>query len=160
MELAIVLLLGLVIVAKVYIDAKNRPNAELDSLRAQLAQSQLREQQQFDAFIASENAYKAKSEAYDTLLGQKKSSEVRLGFLAEQIAPVLDVFPYKDDEIHHMGQPLDLLVYRQDEIVFIEIKTGTSQLSSKQKRIKQLIQEGKVRFEEHRITTDGYKIKP
>jgi hypothetical protein len=55
---------------------------EVKNLQKELAQSQLREQQQFDAGIAAQNALKAKEEAYNTLLGQKKSSEVKVGFLA------------------------------------------------------------------------------
>ena len=43
--------------------------------------------------------------------------------------------------------------------VFLEIKIGTSQLSEKQRKIRSLIELGKVRFEEHRITEDGYSIK-
>jgi predicted Holliday junction resolvase-like endonuclease len=37
------------------------------------------------------------------------------------------------------------------EILFIEVKTGSSQLSTREKSIKELIQQGKIRYIEYRI---------
>ena len=50
-------------------------------------------------------------------------------------------------------------MFSEDEIVFLEIKIGTSTLSEKQRNIKRLIEGGKVRFEEHRVTEVGYTVK-
>jgi predicted Holliday junction resolvase-like endonuclease len=58
-----------------------------------------------------------------------------------------------------MFRPIDYLVFEEDRIVFLEIKMGTSQLSPKQKNIARLIKEGKVEFQEHRISESGYTIK-
>jgi predicted Holliday junction resolvase-like endonuclease len=58
-----------------------------------------------------------------------------------------------------MFRPIDYIVFSEDEIVFLEIKIGTSQLSDKQKKIRHLIESGKVRFEEHRVTENGYSVK-
>lgn len=97
--------------------------------------------------------------AYEKLNHQKKSSEVRLGQTAEVLAGFLEDFPYPDEEIKAMYQPIDLIVFKEDEIVFIEIKSGESQLSEKQRKIRDLIEEKKVRFEVHRINGKGYKVK-
>jgi predicted Holliday junction resolvase-like endonuclease len=98
-------------------------------------------------------------ERYNKLLSQKKSSEVKVGQTVEQLVGFLDSFPYPNEEIKALYQPVDLIVFKEDEIVFIEVKSGDSQLSPKQRKIKELVQSGKVRFEVHRINGKGYEIK-
>ncbi len=46
--------------------------------------------------------------------------------------------------------PIDLIAFDKDTIKFIEVKTGQSQLSPKQKYIKKQIEEGRVEFKEVR----------
>lgn len=89
----------------------------------------------------------------------KISADVKLGHKGEVLLPFLHDFPYKDDEIKGMYQPIDLIVFRPDEIIFCEIKTGTSSLSEKQKNIRRIIKEGKVRFEVHRLNEKGVSVK-
>ncbi len=98
-------------------------------------------------------------EQFEKLRFNKISGDVKLGQKFEVIAPFLDSFPYPDDEIKAMYQPIDLIIFREDEVVFLEIKTGVSQLSDKQRRIKKNIKEGRVRFEEIRMTEKGVTIK-
>jgi predicted Holliday junction resolvase-like endonuclease len=97
--------------------------------------------------------------AFEKLQHQKKSSEVKTGAIVEQLVGFLDEFPYPDDEIKALYQPIDLIVFRPDEIVFVEVKSGDSQLSEKQRKIRDMIEEKKVRFEVHRINGKGYKVK-
>lgn len=85
------------------------------------------------------------------LLSQKKSSEVRLGQISEQLVPFLDKFKYDPKNAHFIGMPIDYVVFNNDEILFIEVKSGGSTLSKKQSEIKKLINGGKVRFETIRI---------
>lgn len=107
-----------------------------------------------------ENAAKTViKEAYSKLQFQAKSSQVKTGQIVEQLVGFLDDFPYPDDEIKALYQPLDLIVFREDEIVFVEIKSGEAQLSEKQRKLRDLIEAKKVRFEVHRINGNGYKIK-
>lgn len=82
---------------------------------------------------------------------QKKSSEVRLGHIAETLAPFLDQFEFEPEECSFLGQPIDYISFGQDEVTFIEVKSGNSQLSSKQRRIRDQILEGKVAWKEVRI---------
>ena len=82
---------------------------------------------------------------------QKKSSEVRLGHIAETLAPFLDQFEFNPEECSFLGQPIDYISFGQDDITFIEVKSGKSQLSSKQRKIRDQIQEGKVKWKEVRI---------
>ena len=88
---------------------------------------------------------------YTKLLSQKKSSEVRLGQISEQLVPFLDKFKHDPKNAHFIGMPIDYIVFNNDEIVFIEVKSGGSTLSKKQSEIKKLINSGKVRFETIRI---------
>jgi predicted Holliday junction resolvase-like endonuclease len=134
---------------------------EVKNLQKELAQSQLREQQQFDAGIAAQNALKAKEEAYNTLLGQKKSSEVKVGFLAEALAPLHEHFPVSPETCRFLGAPFDFVSFdlENERIVFIECKSNGSVLSPKQKKLKQLILDGKVEFAEVRIGKDGVTSK-
>lgn len=101
---------------------------------------------------------KTLTQNYDKLLSQKKSSEVRLGQISEQLAPFLDGFSYDTRNTKFLGQPIDLIAFEPDRVVFIEVKTGGAQLSPKQKHIKELIQNHQVFWEEFRIS--GNKIEP
>jgi predicted Holliday junction resolvase-like endonuclease len=93
------------------------------------------------------------------LKSQQQSKSVRLGLISENVLPFHSDFKYNVKDLVPMFRPIDYVVFAEDEIVFLEIKIGTSQLSEKQKKIKGLIQSGKVRFEEHRINESGYTIK-
>lgn len=89
--------------------------------------------------------------SYKTLLSQKKSSEVRLGHIAEKLAPFLDYFTFDPHDAVFLGQPIDYVVFEDTEITFVEIKSGNSQLSPKQKKIKQLVKSKKINWKEIRI---------
>lgn len=88
---------------------------------------------------------------YKKLYSQKKQSEVRLGQITEHIAPFLDHFPYNPKSAQFLGNPIDYIVFEESEVVFIEIKTGGSRLTKKQRLIKNNIEEGRVSFKEIRI---------
>lgn len=81
---------------------------------------------------------------------QKKSSEVRLGLIAEQLAPFLEGFP-KNGVIKFLGQPIDYIVFTEDSVVFVEVKSGEAKLNKNQKRIRDLVKEGKVSFQTFKI---------
>lgn len=85
------------------------------------------------------------------LLSQKKSSEVRLGQISENLAPFLKDFKYDSKRTHFLGNPIDYIIFEEDKIVFLEIKSGESRLSPSQKNIKNLIKDGKVEWDEMRI---------
>ena len=101
--------------------------------------------------------YKSKKEslkqrkAYKKLLSQKKSSEVRTGHIAEKLAPFLFFFFHDPECAVFLGQPIDYIVFEDEGVTFSEIKSGNSQLSKKQKMIKENIQQGNVFWEEVRI---------
>jgi predicted Holliday junction resolvase-like endonuclease len=79
------------------------------------------------------------------------------GQFIEQLAPFLPNFPYDPTEAHFLGDPVDFIVFRGrssgvcDQVVFLEVKTGTSSLSSIQRKVRDAIAEGRVRWEEYRV---------
>ena len=85
------------------------------------------------------------------VLSQKKSSEVRTGQIAEQMAPFLDGFPYDPKKSVFLGNPIDFVVFDESGVHFVEVKSGHSQLSGKQRMIRDLLLGGKTTFEVYRI---------
>jgi len=88
---------------------------------------------------------------YDNLLGQKKSSEVRTGKITEQIAPFLEDYPRNPRTARFIGDPIDFVHFDEDKVTFVEVKSGKSQLSKKQRGIRDLIKAGKVEFIIYRV---------
>jgi predicted Holliday junction resolvase-like endonuclease len=95
----------------------------------------------------------------------KRSKEVLTGLAAEQIAPHLESFPFYPGDCRPMGSPIDFVAFpgsvKEDveKVVLIEVKTGKSRLSKKQKQIKKVVEDGKVEFLEFRIPTDPIKLR-
>jgi predicted Holliday junction resolvase-like endonuclease len=85
------------------------------------------------------------------VLSQKKSGEVRLGHIAETLAPFLDQFDFEPEKCSFLGQPIDYISFGDDEITFIEVKSGNSQLSQKQRHIRDLVKAKLVSWKEVRI---------
>ncbi|MBO4630229.1 MAG: hypothetical protein J5687_09800 [Treponema sp.] len=88
----------------------------------------------------------------------KRSNAVKGGQLAEQLAPYLPNFPCNPADAHFLGQPIDYIAFpglcekgSVDEILLIEVKTNTSQLSSREKEIREAVKSGRIRYVEYRI---------
>jgi predicted Holliday junction resolvase-like endonuclease len=92
----------------------------------------------------------------------EQSRAVLGGKFTEQMAPYLPEFKYDPTEARFIGTPIDLVVFpglaegEPREIVLIEVKSGrSSRLSSREKRIKELVEANMVRWEEiHRLSTE------
>lgn len=90
------------------------------------------------------------------------------GQIAEQFAPFLQGFPYLPSDSHFIGAPIDYIIFNgytefkdnhgsndNFEIVIIDIKYNTAQLTAGQEQIAKAIKAGKVRFETVRVLPDG-----
>jgi predicted Holliday junction resolvase-like endonuclease len=84
-----------------------------------------------------------------------QSRAVLGGRFTEQLAPYLPEFTYDPTEARFIGTPVDMVVFPglaqgdPEEIVILEIKSGkNAQLTPQQKKIRQLIEEGMVRWQE------------
>ena len=88
---------------------------------------------------------------YKKLLSQKKSSEVMTGLIAEQLAPFLKGFPLElsQSDLRWIGNPVDYMYFGEDWIAVVEIKSGKSRLSKKQRNLKELINKGRVKWITH-----------
>lgn len=95
----------------------------------------------------------------------KRSKEVLNGQSVEQIVPYIDDFKYYPGDARFMGAPIDMIIFdgatndNIKEIIFLEIKTGKSRLTKRQQQIKELIKQGKVRWEEFRVKTKPVQLK-
>ena len=95
----------------------------------------------------------------DVTLSQKKSSEVRLGKIGENMAPFMRGWPYDPNNFRFLGHPVDGIQFTDDEIIFIEIKTGKSRLSKSQKKAREIIRKGNVSFATFRVDDKGIQLK-
>jgi predicted Holliday junction resolvase-like endonuclease len=91
------------------------------------------------------------SEQKKKVTSQKKSSEVRLGHIAETLAPFLDQFEFDPETCVFLGRPIDYISFGDDEITFIEVKSGKSQLNSKQRHIRDQVKAKLISWKEVRI---------
>jgi len=84
-------------------------------------------------------------------LSLRKSREVVFGQSAEKLAPFLDSFGFDPQRSQFLGQPIDYIVFEEEEIAFIEVKTGKARLTKKQRDIKKLVEDKKITWKEVRI---------
>ena len=91
------------------------------------------------------------SEQKKKVTSQKKSSEVRLGHIAETLAPFLDQFDFDPETCVFLGKPIDYISFGDDEITLIEVKSGKSQLNSRQRHIRDQVKAKLVSWKEVRI---------
>ncbi len=107
-------------------------------------------------FIAGKKFEEKLPEVRETAI--KQSRAVLSGQFSEQIAPYLPEFPFKPTEARFIGKPIDFIVFKGmdeqniSEVVFVEVKTGTSKLNNQQKNLKETIQKKRVRWEEYNPT--------
>lgn len=97
-------------------------------------------------------------EKYNKELHFRKSSEIRLGKIGENLAPFVKGWPWDAKNFRFLGNPVDGIQFNEDELIFVEIKTGKARLSRVQRNFKDLVKAGKVSFATFKITEDGIKI--
>ena len=94
-----------------------------------------------------------------------RSRAVLSGQFSEQLAPFFPDFNFKPTECKFLGKPIDFIVFKGaddkkiDEIVFVEVKSGKSKLSSTEKSLKETIENKNVRWEEYRIPEELFREK-
>lgn len=109
-------------------------------------------------FLKARDEAEHYKEKHDKELSFRKSSEVRLGKIGENLAPFLKDWPWDPRRFRFLGHPVDGIQFNEDEIIFVEVKTGGARLSKSQKGARNLIKEGKVSFVTFKITEDGAKL--
>ena len=87
----------------------------------------------------------------------KRSRAVLGGQFSEQLAPFLPDFPGDPTEVRFIGKPVDFISFSGasrgtvDEVVFIEVKTGESALSTVERSLRNAVRDGRVRYVEYRV---------
>lgn len=88
----------------------------------------------------------------------KRSRAVLSGQMAEQIAPFLPGFPCNPADVRFVGKPVDFIAFPGaadgntiNEILLIEVKSGSSALSEREKEIRAAVESGHIRYVEYRI---------
>ena len=124
---------------------------EQKSIKAKELELKTKEAQHLKSIATVEKTLEEETESRKKTLSQKKSSEVRLGHIAEKLAPFLEDFTFNPEDATFLGKPIDYIVFEDEIITFVEIKSGKGQLNSKQRHIRDLIKNKQVAWKEIRI---------
>jgi predicted Holliday junction resolvase-like endonuclease len=87
----------------------------------------------------------------------QRSQAVTLGKVQEQLIPYLPDFPYNPKDVRFLGSPVDLVVFeglaegRVRRIVFVEVKTGGSALTRRERCVRDVVQAREVDWAELRV---------
>lgn len=92
----------------------------------------------------------------------KRSRAVLGGQMVEQIAPFLPGFPCNPGDVRFVGKPVDFVAFPGmaqgepvKEVMLIEVKTGSSQLSLREKEIQKAVEEGRVSYKIFSFSNDN-----
>lgn len=87
----------------------------------------------------------------------EKSRSVLKGQFSEHLSPFEKDFPADPSECRFLGAPVDFIAFKGlnqkevEEIIFVEVKSGNSQLSKSERSIKKAVENKRVSFKEYRI---------
>lgn len=83
----------------------------------------------------------------------RRSQSVIRGKVTEHLIPWFSDFLYHPSDARFLGSPVDFIVFNGlsegclEEIVIVEVKTGSSVLSPRERTVARIVEEGKIRFE-------------
>jgi predicted Holliday junction resolvase-like endonuclease len=86
----------------------------------------------------------------------QRSQAVTAGKVYEQLVPYLPDFPFNPKDVRFLGTPVDLVVFdglsegAVRRIVFVEVKTSTSDLSTRERRVRDAVYARRVEWSELR----------
>lgn len=87
----------------------------------------------------------------------QRSQAVTVGKVYEQIVPYLPGFPFNPKDVRFLGTPVDFVVFdglddgQVRRIVFVEVKTAASDLSTRERRVRDAVRAGRVEWDELRV---------
>ena len=87
----------------------------------------------------------------------QRSQAVTVGKVHEQLIPYLPDFHYNPKDARFLGTPVDLIVFdglaegQLRRIVFLEVKTGASTLTSRERQVRDVIEAREVEWGELRV---------
>jgi hypothetical protein len=87
----------------------------------------------------------------------QRSQAITAGKVHEQLVSYLPGFPYNPKDVRFLGSPVDLVVFdglaegQVQRIVFVEVKTGGADLTSRERSVRSAVQAGEVEWLELRV---------
>ena len=87
----------------------------------------------------------------------QRSQAVTSGKVHEQLVPYLPEFGFNPKDARFLGSPVDLLVFdglddgELRRVVFVEIKTGDSALTGRERQVRDVVRASQVAWEEIRL---------
>jgi predicted Holliday junction resolvase-like endonuclease len=102
--------------------------------------------------------WQAETEADIRADAVQRSKAVVTGQVTEHLTPYLGTFPYNPKDARFLGAPIDLIVFDGmsegdlRRIIFLEVKTNTATLSTRERRIREAVQAGRVTWQEFRVS--------
>ena len=93
-----------------------------------------------------------------------QSRAVTRGQVFEQFAAYFPSFEFSPKDAQFIGKPVDFIVFdglddgELRRIVFVEIKTGDAALSTRERRIREAIQRGRVEWRELRLGDSAARL--
>ncbi|WEU40096.1 MAG: endonuclease [Candidatus Odinarchaeum yellowstonii] len=79
---------------------------------------------------------------------QQRSLSTVYGRISEQWFPLMKDYPYNPQNFRFIGSPVDGIQFEDDKIIFCEFKVHKSQLNESEKRVRELVKNRKVDWEE------------
>jgi predicted Holliday junction resolvase-like endonuclease len=93
-----------------------------------------------------------------------KSQAVTMGKVTEHFIPYLPEFSYNPQDARFIGSPIDFIVFDGlsegdlRQITFVEVKSGSSSLTKRERWVRNVIQEGKITWEQVKTKGQGTKV--
>ncbi len=87
----------------------------------------------------------------------QRSLAVTAGKVLEQLVPYLPDFPFNPKDVRFLGSPVDLVVFdglsdgAVSRVVFVEVKTGDAELSTRERRVRDAVLAHQVEWHELRL---------
>ena len=82
----------------------------------------------------------------------RRSQSTRYGQISEQFLPLVEQYPYDPKQFRFLGSPIDGIQFEEDKVVLVEFKAAGSRLSARQRRVRDLVREVKIEFQEIRVS--------
>ena len=83
---------------------------------------------------------------------RRMSQSTRYGQISEQFLPLVEQYPYDPKQFRFLGSPIDGVQFEEDKVVLVEFKSAGGKLSARQRKVRDLVREGKIEFREIRIS--------
>lgn len=86
-----------------------------------------------------------------------RSRSTLSGQVLEKLAPHFPEFPYDPTDLRFIGTPVDYIVFdglaegEVQEVVFLEVKSGRSNLTTRERRVRDAVEAGAVRWDVYRV---------